>query len=77
MPVIRFGRESTRPVVLFETKRTALLKPSTGDGFQHATAPVNDALPNSRIPSMGTHEVMLTGPDRFIEEVLAFIREEN
>ncbi len=29
------------------------------------------------LPSMGTHEVMLTGLDRFIEEALAFIREEN
>ncbi|WP_321112800.1 alpha/beta fold hydrolase [Halorussus salinisoli] len=47
--------------------------------LKDATEPVNDALPNSRIASFEEHghEAMLTAPDRFIEEVLAFIRETN
>ncbi|WP_436347885.1 alpha/beta fold hydrolase [Natronorubrum sp. FCH18a] len=47
--------------------------------LKDATDPVHDALPNSRISTFDghAHEAMLTAPDRFTEEVLAFIREEN
>ena len=62
------------------TTPTLLLSGSESPPFlKDATAPVNDALPNSRIVTFDghAHEAMLTGPDRFIEEVLAFIREGN
>ncbi|ELZ23838.1 alpha/beta hydrolase fold protein [Haloterrigena salina JCM 13891] len=62
------------------TTPTLLLSGSESPQFlKDATAPVNDALPNSRIVTFDghAHEAMLTGPDRFIEEILAFIREET
>jgi len=45
--------------------------------FRDATAAVHDALPNSRIVTFeGHHHVaMQTAPERFVEEVLAFVRE--
>ncbi|WP_226008247.1 alpha/beta fold hydrolase [Natrinema salinisoli] len=61
------------------TAQTLLLTGSESPQvLKDATAPIHDALPNSRIVTFDghAHEAMLTGPDRFIEEVLAFIREE-
>ncbi|WP_224336359.1 alpha/beta fold hydrolase [Haloprofundus halobius] len=67
----RFADMTTPTLLLSGSESPPLLK--------DATAPVNDALPNSRIVTLDghAHEAMLTGPDRFIEEAIAFIREEN
>ncbi len=45
--------------------------------YRDATAAVHEALPNSRIVTFeGHHHVaMQTAPERFVEEVLAFVRE--
>jgi len=45
--------------------------------LRDATEVVNDALPNSqRVTFDGhAHEAMLTVPDRFVDEVLTFIRD--
>ena len=47
--------------------------------YRDATEAVDDALPNSRITTFDghAHEPMNTAPDRFIDEVLAFVRESN
>ncbi|MBX0297390.1 alpha/beta fold hydrolase [Haloarcula nitratireducens] len=44
-----------------------------------ATEAVTDALPNSRLVTFDghAHEPMNTAPDRFVDEVLTFIRESN
>ncbi|WP_339106029.1 alpha/beta hydrolase [Haloterrigena salinisoli] len=67
----RFADMTTPTLLLSGSESPPLLK--------DATAPVNDALPNSRIVTFDghAHEAMLTGPDRFLEAVLRFIREEN
>ena len=62
------------------TVPTLLLTGSESPPFlKDATEQVSDALPNSRLVTFDghAHEAMLTAPDRFIEEVLAFIRETN
>lgn len=45
--------------------------------FKDATKAVADALPNSRLVTFDghAHEPMNTAPDRFVDEVLTFIRE--
>lgn len=47
--------------------------------YKDATEAVNDVLPNSRIVTFDghAHEPMNTAPDRFVNEVLAFIRESS
>ncbi|MDJ1431273.1 alpha/beta hydrolase [Halostagnicola sp. A-GB9-2] len=65
----RFANMTTPTMLLSGSESPPLLK--------DATAPVNDALPNSRIVTFDghAHEAMLTAPDRFIEAVLAVIRQ--
>ncbi|MBX0296709.1 alpha/beta fold hydrolase [Haloarcula nitratireducens] len=67
----RFVDMTTPTLLLSGSESPPLLKDATG--------PINDALPNSRIVTFDghAHEAMLTGPDRFVEEVLAFIRTES
>lgn len=60
------------------TTPTLLLTGSESPQFlRDATVRVTDALPNSRLVTFDghAHEAMLTAPDRFIEEVLTFVRE--
>jgi pimeloyl-ACP methyl ester carboxylesterase len=47
--------------------------------YKDATEAVDCALPNSRVTAFDGHEhvAMLTATDRFVDEVLAFIRESN
>ena len=47
--------------------------------YKDATEAVNNALPNSRIVTFDghAHEPMNTAPDRFVNEVLTFVRESN
>lgn len=47
--------------------------------FREATAAVHDALPDSRLVTFDgqAHEPMNTAPDRFVDEVLTFVRESN
>ena len=55
---------------------TLLLSGSESPPFlRAATERVHDALPNGRIAVFEGHghEAMLTAPDRFVEEVLAFV----
>lgn len=62
------------------TTPTLLLSGSESPPFlRDATEVVDNALPNDRFVTFDghAHEAMLTAPDRFTEEVLAFIREEN
>ncbi|WP_226023669.1 alpha/beta fold hydrolase [Halomicrobium salinisoli] len=57
---------------------TLLLSGSESPPFlRDATASVNGVLPNSRIVTFDghAHEAMLTAPDRFTREVLAFVQE--
>ena len=59
---------------------TLLLSGSESPPFlRDATEVVDNALPNNRFVTFDghAHEAMLTASDRFTEEVLAFIREEN
>lgn len=67
----RFADMTTPTLLLSGSESPPLLK--------DATVPINDALPNGRIVTFDghAHEAMLTGPDRFLGEVLAFIHEEN
>lgn len=67
----RFSNVTTPTVLLAGSESPPHLK--------DATEPVHDALPNSRIVTFDghAHEAMLTAPDRFVEEVLAAIRESN
>ncbi len=60
------------------TTPTLLLSGSESPPFlRDVTEPIDDALPDSRIATFDGcgHEAMLTAPDRFVEEVLAFVRE--
>lgn len=60
------------------TTPTLLLSGSESPPFlRDATEVVDDALPNSRFVTFDgyAHEAMLTAPDRFVDEVLTFIRE--
>lgn len=68
---VRFANMTTPTVLLSGSESPPLLR--------DATEPVNEALPNSRIASFEGHghEAMLTASDRFIEEVLGFIRGAN
>ncbi|WP_207588922.1 alpha/beta fold hydrolase [Halomontanus rarus] len=62
------------------TTPTVLLSGSESPPFlKDATEPIHDALPNSRLITFDGHghEAMLTAPDRFVDEVLAFIRDAN
>jgi pimeloyl-ACP methyl ester carboxylesterase len=47
--------------------------------YKDATEAVDDALPNSRVTAFDgqEHVAMLTATDRFVDEVLAFVREPN
>lgn len=47
--------------------------------YKAATEAVTDALPNSQLVTFDghAHEPMNTAPDRFVEEVLTFVRESN
>ncbi|WP_266081987.1 alpha/beta fold hydrolase [Haladaptatus caseinilyticus] len=47
--------------------------------YKHATEAVTEALPNSQLIRFDgqSHEPMNTAPDRFIEEVLTFIRDSD
>lgn len=47
--------------------------------YRDATEAVNDVLPNGRIVTFDghAHEPMNTAPDRFVNEVLTFMRESN
>ncbi|WP_276274213.1 alpha/beta fold hydrolase [Haloarcula litorea] len=47
--------------------------------YKDATEVVTGALPNSRLVTFDghAHEPMNTAPDRFVDEVLAFVRESN
>lgn len=47
--------------------------------YEDATQAVTDALPNSQLTTFDghAHEPMNTAPDRFVDEVLTFIRESN
>lgn len=59
------------------TTPTLLLSGSESPPFlRDVTGPLDEALPNSRIVTFDGHghEAMLTAPDRFVEEVVAFIR---
>lgn len=62
------------------TTPTVLLSGSESPPFlKDAIEPVDDALPNSRIVTFDghAHEAMLTAPEHFTDEVLAFVRESN
>jgi len=62
------------------TTPTLLLSGSESPPFlRDATEVVNEALPNSRLVTFDghAHEAMLTAPDRFVDEVLAFVRESD
>lgn len=62
------------------TAPTLLLTGSESPPFlKAATELVSDALPNDRVVTIDGqgHEAMLTAPDRFVDEVLAFVRETN
>lgn len=65
----RFAGMTTPTLLLSGSESAPFLK----DGVEA----VNEALPNSRITIFGGegHDAMLTAQDRFIEEVLTFIRE--
>ncbi|MFC4440142.1 MULTISPECIES: alpha/beta fold hydrolase [Natrialbaceae] len=67
----RFATMTTPTLLLSGSESPPLLK--------DVTEPLDDALPNSQIVTFDGHghEAMLTAPDRFIEEVLAFFRETN
>jgi pimeloyl-ACP methyl ester carboxylesterase len=59
------------------TTPTLLLSGSESPPFlRDATEVVDDALPNRRFVTFDghAHEAMLTAPDRFVDEVLTFIR---
>ena len=59
------------------TTPTLLLSGSVSPPFlRDVTEPIDDALPNSRIVTFAGHghEAMLTATDRFVDEVLTFIR---
>jgi pimeloyl-ACP methyl ester carboxylesterase len=59
------------------TTPTLLLSGSESPPFlRDVTEPIDDALPNSRIVTFAGHghEAMLTATDRFVDEVLTFIR---
>ncbi|QLG26652.1 alpha/beta hydrolase [Halorarum halophilum] len=47
--------------------------------FKDAAEAVDEALPNSRVTFLDglAHEPMNTAPDRFVDEVLTFVRESN
>ncbi len=60
------------------TTSTLLLSGGESPPFlKDGTASVNEVLPNSRIVTFDehAHEAMLTAPDRFTREVLAFVQE--
>ncbi|MCU4973258.1 alpha/beta hydrolase [Halobacteria archaeon AArc-m2/3/4] len=67
----RFATVTTPTVLLSGSESPPLLR--------DATVPVDDALPNSRIVTFDGqgHEAMLTAPDRFVDEVLAFVSDPN
>lgn len=59
---------------------TLLLSGSQSPPFlRDVTGPINDVLPNSRVATFDGHghEAMLTAPERFVNEVLVFIRAPN
>lgn len=62
------------------TTPTLLLMGTESPRFlRDATAMVDEALPNSRVVKFEghAHEAMLTAPDRFTDEILAFVRESD
>jgi pimeloyl-ACP methyl ester carboxylesterase len=62
------------------TTPTLLLAGSeSGQWSNDSTEALDDALPNSRVVTFDGygHAAMLTAPDRFTDEVLAFVRETN
>jgi pimeloyl-ACP methyl ester carboxylesterase len=66
----------------FATMTTPTLVLGGGESpsfYKDATVAVTEALPNSRLVRFDgqSHEPMNTAPDRFIEEVLTFIRESD
>lgn len=64
----RFTNVTTPILLLSGSESHPLLKA--------ATKPVDDALPNSHVATFDGHgrEAMLTAPDQFIDEVLAFVQ---
>ncbi|WP_331236334.1 alpha/beta fold hydrolase [Natronorarus salvus] len=65
----RFAELTTPPVLLTGTEN--------GQWAKDSTDPLDDALPNSRVVTFDGHghAAMLTAPDRFSDEVPAFVRE--
>ena len=64
--------ELTAPTLLLDGTETA-------QWLREATSAVADALPNARIVTVDGHGhgAIVTAPDRFTDEVLAFVRESS